>query len=99
MISLVVSYPRSAGGHFDADYYVAQHLPLVREAWGPHGLDSIEAYFPAGGEGDILAMAVCTFADQAAIDTAFAAPRTGEVMADVPNYTNLIPSRSRLEQL
>lgn len=99
MISLVVSYPRSEDGHFDADYYVSHHLPLVREAWGPHGLDSIEGYFPAGDEGDILAMAVCTFANQSAIDTAFAAPRTDEVMADVANYTNLTPLRSRLEQL
>lgn len=94
METMFVTYPGDAGTRFDRDYFVRAHLPLVMEAWGPHGLESVAAFFPAGdGEGTI-ALAVCGFRDRAAVDAALDSPETGRVMADVENYTDAEPSRS-----
>ena len=95
MTTLYVTYPGTAQTRFDRDYYIHTHLPLVREAWGPHGLETVAAFFPAGdGEGTV-AVCVCGFRDDAAMRNAFASPLTGQVMADVPRFTDAKPLQSR----
>lgn len=95
MTTLLVTYAGDASTRFDRDYYVSTHLPLVRKAWGQHGLEAIDAFFPAGDGAGTIAVAWCTFRDAAAIDAAFGAPETEGVMADVKNYTDAAPSRSQ----
>lgn len=95
MATLFVMYSGDKNTRFDRDYYVQTHLPLVMEAWGPYGLDSAAAFFPAGNGAGTIAVAVCEFRDEPAITVALTAPQTKRVMEDVPKFTDAKPSQSR----
>lgn len=99
MTTLLVTYPGDGATRFDRDYYVGIHLPLVRDAWGPHGLESIAAYFPADERAEVIAIAVCRFLDEAALRAALRSARTPEVMADVGRFTDALPTQSRMAPL
>ncbi len=47
MTTMYVTYPGDASTRFDRDYYVRHHVPLVMECWGPLGLESCAAFWPA----------------------------------------------------
>ncbi|WP_236795497.1 EthD family reductase [Amycolatopsis sp. GM8] len=79
---------------FDHDYFVAEHLPLVRKAWEQYGLVSSTAVYPKG-EGDIVVVAVNEFRDEQAAIAAFGSPESEAVMSDIVRYTDLIPVRFR----
>ena len=96
MTSIFVTYPGDASVRFDRDYYVGTHLPLVLEAWRPHGLESITAFFPSGYDSGTIAMCECVFRDEEAFKAAVASPQTRGVMADVKNFTDAKPSQRRL---
>ncbi|WP_081987778.1 EthD family reductase [Sphingomonas sp. 37zxx] len=90
---LLVTYPKSDGARFDADYYTAEHLRLVREGWTPHGLTDVHALFPSGaGDTGFTAIAVIKFGDNDSLQAALASPATPGIMADVPNFTDIEPS-------
>ncbi|WNG85903.1 EthD family reductase [Mycobacterium sp. ITM-2016-00317] len=93
MTTMFVTYAGDASTRFDRDYYVDTHLPLVRAAWEPHGLRSATAFFPAGTVEGTIALAVCEFADDAAVDAALGSPDSAAVMADVANFTDASPTR------
>ncbi len=95
MTTVYVTYPGDAATRFDRDYYVTRHLPLVMAAWGPLGLLSAAAFFPAGDGGGTIAVCVCRFHDAAALAAALASPGTTAVMADVPHFTDVKPAQSR----
>ena len=95
MTTRFVTYPGDASTRFDRDYYVRVHVPLVMEAWGPHGLQSCTALFPAGEGGPTIAVAVCEFRDEAALQAALGSAATLGVMADVAKFTDAKPSQSR----
>jgi uncharacterized protein (TIGR02118 family) len=87
---LFVTYPVGEGKRFDRDYYVATHLPLVEQAWGPFGLSTAQGFFPREG-GPHEAVAVLSFADEAAIGAALASDATPGVLGDLPNFTDIEP--------
>ncbi len=93
---MIVTYAGEAGTRFDRDHYVGTHMPLVREVWGPHGMEGADAFFPAGDGAGTIAVAVCRFRDEAALEAALAAPGTARVMADVRNFTDVAPVRGRV---
>lgn len=95
MTTMYVTYAGGAGTRFDRDYYVRTHLPLVMEAWGPYGLDSAAAFFPFGDGAGTIAVCICEFRDEAALNAAFGSPLTGRVMADVKQFTDVEPARAR----
>ena len=95
MTMLFVTYPGDAATRFDRDYFVSNHLPLVKEAWSPHGLETIAAFFPAGDGDGTIAVCVCGFRDEAAISSSLSSPQTERVMADVKQYTDAKPTQSR----
>ncbi len=95
MPTLFVTYPGDAGTRFDRDYYVASHLPMVMEAWGPCGLLSCAAFFPAGDGAGTVAVCICRFRDEAAVQAALGSPETPRVMADVTVFTDAKPAQSR----
>ena len=95
MATLTVTYPASADAQFDRAYYDATHIPMLDTAWGDHGYLSAEVLYPADDSQPFMAMAVLRFKDQASIDAALAAPGTGQVVADVANFTNLTPDLFR----
>ena len=95
MITMFVTYAGDAGTRFDRDHWIKIHLPLVREAWEPHGLLSAGGFFPSGDGGGLVAICPCVFRDETAMQAALASPETRRVMDDVKNVTDVEPSRSR----
>ena len=97
MKKMYVSYPGDRRTRFDRTYYVASHLPLVRDCWGPYGLVACAAFFPTEGGSGTVAVAECTFRDDAALRAALAAPETARVMADVKTFTDSTPEQGVAE--
>lgn len=95
MITMYVTYAGDAGTKFDRDHWINVHLPLVREAWGPHGLESVAGFFPSGDGGSLIAICPCVFRDEAAMEAALASAATKRVMDDVKKVTDVEPGRSR----
>ncbi|MES2493365.1 MAG: EthD family reductase [Pseudomonadota bacterium] len=95
MATLTVTYAAKPDAKFDRAYYDATHIPMLDEAWGDHGYVSAEVLYPVDDSQPFVAMAVLRFKDQASIDASMAAPRTGEVVADMAKFTNLTPDLYR----
>jgi len=86
MIRLSVLYPTTEGATFDHDYYRDKHVPLAVAAWGLPGAD-----IDKGIDGPYVAAVHFTFDSVEALGAAMGAPATGDVMADVANYTTIVP--------
>jgi uncharacterized protein (TIGR02118 family) len=86
MIRVSVTYPSAEGTSFDHEYYAATHVPLCVSAWSP-----VKAEIDKGVDGPNVAAVHFTFDDLAAFHAAMGSPKTAEVMADVANYTNIVP--------
>ena len=99
MRTVFVTYRGTASQRFDRAYYVNKHLPLAREIGMPYGLISIEAFFPAGKDSDIVAAGLIVYRDEQAEKEFFSSPRIGELVNDLANYTDLTPSQSLLTDL
>ena len=93
---LIVSYPPTEGATFNREYYLATHMPLVKEKWGSAGLTDAVAMFPDDESPASLAVAVLTFTDGAARDAAISGPDAAEVFGDVANFTTISPVAQRL---
>jgi uncharacterized protein (TIGR02118 family) len=85
-IKFSVLYPKTEGATFDHDYYANSHVPLALKTWGMESAD-----IEKGIDGPYEAAVHFTFADQEAMGAALGAPGTPEVMADVANYTTIVP--------
>jgi uncharacterized protein (TIGR02118 family) len=86
MIRLSVLYPTTEGATFDHDYYRDNHVPLAVSTWGLDG-----AEIDKGIDGPYVAAVHFTFESIEAMQTAMGVPGTGDVMADVANYTTISP--------
>jgi uncharacterized protein (TIGR02118 family) len=86
MIRLSVFYPATEGATFDHDYYRDSHVPLAVKAWGLSG-----AEIDKGVDGPYVAAVHFTFDSLEAMGAAMASEGTGQVMADVANYTSIAP--------
>lgn len=86
MIRLSVLYPSTDGATFDHDYYRDNHVPLAMRTWG---LDSAE--IDKGIDGPYVAAVHFTFESLEAMQSAMGAEGTGDVIADVANYTTIAP--------
>lgn len=94
-VIVYVTYRGTPETRFDRAYYVAEHLPLVMRAWQSYGLEGISAFFPAVAQSGTIAICECRFRDEAAVTSAFAAPESAAVMADVTRFTDVEPARAR----
>ena len=94
MTTMYVTYPGDAGTRFDRDYYVRHHVPLVMRCWGPLGLQSCTAFWPADAGAGTIAIAECRFRDEASMHSALASPETPRVMADIAHFTDATPAQS-----
>ncbi|MGZ4681238.1 MAG: EthD family reductase [Acidimicrobiales bacterium] len=86
MIRLSVLYPVTEGATFDHDYYRDKHVPLALEKWG---LD--HADIDKGIDGPYVAAVHFVFDSLEAMGAAMSGEGTGEVIADVANYTTIAP--------
>ncbi|MFF4013394.1 EthD family reductase [Streptomyces sp. NPDC001717] len=86
MHKLVVLYSEPADPDHFRDYYVANHLPLVKNWPGP--LAWRYSFHVAAIEGGTSYFAVfeADFADAAAMEAALASPHGRQLAADVANY-------------
>ena len=92
-LSLQVIYPIGEDTHFDYDYYLGTHMPLVGEHMGAHIAQTLVTKGLAGGPDtppSVYAVATMTFADKDAMDRAMSA--SGPVVGDIPNFTNSRPT-------
>ena len=94
MIKVSVMYPNTPEARFDHEYYRDRHMPLVKARMG----DSCQYYTIdkglAGGAPDAPAtyVAMChIFCDSVEAFQAGFGPHAEEIMADIPNYTDLTP--------
>ncbi len=94
MTTMYVTYPGGAGTRFDRDYYLRRHLPLVMACWGPLGLRSCTAFWPAEPDATTVAICECRFDDEASMRAALASLETPRVMADVSCFTDAQPVQS-----
>ena len=84
MIRLSVLYPATEGATFDHDYYREKHVPLAVRAWGLDG-----AEIDKGIDGPYVAAVHFRFESLEALGAAMGAEGTGDVLADVANYTSI----------
>ena len=95
MIKVSVLYPNEDGKKFDMDYYCNSHIPMVQEKLGAalkggaveQGLSGAEPGSPAA----YVAMGHLYFESVEAFQNAFG-PHAEEIMADIPNYTDIQPT-------
>jgi uncharacterized protein (TIGR02118 family) len=94
MIKVTVLYPNAPDAKFDMKYYVTHHLPMVRDKCAP-ACRSIAAESGVGGgepgaPAPYIAIGHLVFDSVAAFQSSFG-PHAGEILADIPNYTNTKP--------
>ena len=94
MIKVSVMYPNAEGKHFDMDYYVNKHVPLVGQLLGDvlkgvtveKGLGSVEP----GSSATFAGMGNMYFDTVEDFGKSFG-PNADEIMGDLPNFTNIEP--------
>jgi uncharacterized protein (TIGR02118 family) len=94
MICVTVVYPNTPGTRFDRSYYTERHMPMANARFGPFGLKKAEILSGKPGlDGSAAAyhmMANLYFDSMEKMQDGLAKVG-GEVMADIPNYTNTQP--------
>jgi uncharacterized protein (TIGR02118 family) len=94
MIKVSVLYPEREGVGFDMSYYLNRHIPMVRDKLGAACKGATVDQGLAGGAPGtrpaFVVMAHLLFESVAAFQAAFA-PHATEIMADIPNYTQIEP--------
>ena len=86
MIRMSVYYPATEGTTFDHDYYRNKHVPLCAETWSPARVE-----IDKGIDGPHVAAVHFLFDSLEAMQTAMGSAGTGDVLADVANYTTITP--------
>lgn len=94
MIKVSVMYPDGEGKHFDMDYYCNNHAPMVGGLLG----DAIKAVTiekgiagpDPGSSATYAAVGNIYFASLDSFENSFG-PKADEIMADLPNFTNIEP--------
>ena len=86
MVRFSVLYPSSDDTTFDHDYYKSSHVPMAADAWKPERVE-----IDKGVNGPYVAAVHFFFASEDAMNAALGSDKTGDIMADVANYTNITP--------
>ena len=95
MVKVSVFYPHRKGARFDIEYYCNRHIPLVRRLVGAalkgvnveHGICGQELGSPPA----YVALGHLLFESVEAFQAGFR-PHAEEIMADIPNYTDVQPT-------
>ncbi len=102
MIKMSVMYPDKEGAKFDFDYYKTTHMALVQKHLKPFGLVKTSVDKGISGGGDEPAPFICMghvyFEDLEGFEKGMA--EAGHLLrGDVPNFTNITPTRQISEIL
>jgi len=94
MTKVSVLYPNGANTKFDMNYYLAKHIPMVKQKLGSACKEvAVEEGLAGGVPGaaaTYVAMAQLAFDSINAFQAAFG-PHAEAIMGDIPNYTNVQP--------
>ena len=94
MIKVSVLYPAGEKATFDMEYYCRNHMPMVQQKLGAACKSvAAERGLAGGAPGTApayIAMGHLYFDSVEAFQAAFA-PHASQIMADIPNYTNVQP--------
>ena len=94
MIRVSVLYPHKEGARFDHEYYIGKHIPFVRKTLEPFGMARAEVDKGIAGGPDepplFVAAAHLIFDSTERFQEAFAAVGD-QLLADIPNYTDIEP--------
>ena len=96
MIKVTVLYPNEEGKKFDHGYWTTTHLALVQKLFGPVGLVKGEMEKGVSGTdpnapAPFAAIAHLYFNTTDEVHAAFST-HAGEVMGDIPNFTDIEPT-------
>ena len=95
MIRLLVLYPNKPDARFDFDYYIETHVPLFKKRMEPFGLLRVEIDKGVPGPAPdspppFVAVFLCVFQSLESFQKGFAS-HAQEIVADIPNFTNIQP--------
>lgn len=94
MIKVSVMYPHKPGARFDHDYYRDKHMPMVKAKMGDacnyYTVDKGLAGGTPGAPPTYVGMCHI-FSDSIEKFQAGFGPHAKEILADIPNYTDLAP--------
>lgn len=94
MIKVSVMYPNTPAARFDHAYYRDKHMPLVKARMGDHcKYYTVDKGIAGGAPGTAPTyVAMChIYCDSVeSFQTGFG-PHAQEILADIPNYTDLEP--------
>ncbi|MEG6508362.1 EthD family reductase [Methyloligella sp. 2.7D] len=94
MIKVSVMYPNEPGARFDHEYYAEKHMPMVASKMGNSLLRyTVDRGIAGGAPGtDAAFVGMChLFCDSVESFQEGFGPHADEIMADIPNYTDLSP--------
>ena len=94
MIKVSVMYPNKPGVRFNHEYYRDKHMPLVKSRMGDsckyYTVDKGLAGGAPGSTATYVGMCHIYCESVEAFQSGFG-PHANEIMADIPNYTDLTP--------
>ena len=94
MIKVSVFYPNGTAAKFDMAYYLATHIPLVRQKLGAAckgiAVDQGVAGGSPGAPLTYMASAHLLFNSVEEFQSAFT-PHAASIMGDIPNFTSVQP--------
>ena len=94
MIRVSVLYPNKPGSKFDHDYYANTHIPMVKGKLGTalvdSGIDKGIGTVEPGAPAPYASIGWLTFNSVEEFQNAFGS-HAEEIMADIPNYTDIEP--------
>lgn len=94
MIKVSVMYPHRPDARFDHDYYRDKHMPMVKRLMGEHCKSyTVDKGLSGGTPGSAPTyVGMChIFCDSVESFQAGFGPHAKEILADIPNYTDLSP--------
>jgi uncharacterized protein (TIGR02118 family) len=95
MHKVYIFYPHTPGGRFDMAYYCEKHMPMVQARIGAACVGfTVEAGLAGGAPGSPPAYAAVGALLVNSLEAFGAAMAThgGEILGDVPNYTDAQPT-------
>jgi uncharacterized protein (TIGR02118 family) len=90
MQRVTVAYPNKADAKFDFDYYMKKHIPFVAGLVGKSIEVGREISSATGSSAAFVCVATIPI-DSVEKFQALFAQHGGEILADIPNYTNIEP--------
>jgi uncharacterized protein (TIGR02118 family) len=93
MVRVAVLYPRTSGKKFDFEYYKNKHMKLVKERLKPLSIQIDIGVPNARGENSpYVAIGFMTFESMEHMTARYRAV-ANDLVADIPNYTDIEPVR------